>query len=180
MQPSETHGVSKNVNQSFAIAVFDVTGEMAGRTEFDAGQLSPDWLQLCESVLDAHGSTFAVDLTGPLAHLSLRFTAAMGAAMVTFSACGHLATSMLLLTGQAAPAETELLEMFRESAASAAAKQVGQPADGRAFAGLRSVAERPAAIIVAWGNPETTEEEEDTVRDLAWHFAGAFFRREMR
>jgi hypothetical protein len=102
----------------FSIAVFDVTGEIAGRTEFDAGQLSPNWLQLCDSLLDAHGNTFAVDLTGPLAHLSLRFTGAIGAAMVTFSACEHLATSMLLLTGQAAQAETELLEMFRESAAS--------------------------------------------------------------
>ena len=164
----------------FSIAVFDVTGEMVGRTAFDASQLSPHWLQLCDSLLAAHGSTFAADLTGPLAHLGLRFTGATGAAMVTFSARGHLATSMLLLTGRAAEAESELLEGFRSSAAAAVEKQLGQPADGRAFAGLRSVADRPLALIVAWGNPNTSEEEEDEVRELAWHFAGAFFRREQR
>ncbi len=175
---SVTPAASENENPPFSIAVFDVTGEMVGRSAFDASQLSPNWLQLCESLLAAHGSAFAVDLTGPLEHLSLRFTGALGAAMVTFSARGHLATSMLLLTGRAPEAEAEVLELFQRSVASAAEKRVGRRADGRAFAGLRSLAERPLALIVAWGNPETAEEEEDTVRELAWHCASAFFRRE--
>ena len=41
MQHKETSAASKNVSQSFSVAVFDVTGEMVGRTEFDASQLSP-------------------------------------------------------------------------------------------------------------------------------------------
>jgi hypothetical protein len=152
--------LSKNENPSFSIAVFDVTAEMMVRSAFDTSQLSPNWLQLCGSLLAAHGTAFAVDLTGPLAHLSLRFTAATGAAMVTLSARGHLATSILVLTGRAAEAEAELLELFQRSVASAAEKQVGRPADGLAFGGLRSLTERPLALIVAWGNPETAEEED--------------------
>jgi hypothetical protein len=163
----------------FALAVFDVTGELVGRVPFDTSQLSADWSNLSASLLATQGSAFATNLIGAEAHLGLRFTSSAGAAVATFHAHERLVVSVLLLSGRSTETEAELVELFHNSISAAAEKLLGGPPPA-GFSALRSLTDRPLAFIVAWGAEGVAEKDEDLLRDLSLHIAATFFARELR
>lgn len=165
-------------HQSFHLAAFDATGELVGETVFDGAQLSPKWSQFCDGLLAANGERFTIDLTGPLAHIALRFTSASGAAIGTFSAGGHLANSLLLLSGREPDADREVMEMFHQSISATFAKLrlTHKPPP---FCDLFTLGARPLACVVAWGNSQVPEGDDELIKELSWHLAGAFFKREV-
>jgi hypothetical protein len=160
--------------QVFFLAAFDSTGELVGQSVFDPTRLSARWLLFCERLLAGHGEQVAVTLAGPLAHIALRFTSASGAAIGTFSAGGHLVNSILFLSGREPDADTEVSEMFHRSVSGNVFK-LQSTSNPSPFCDLFKIEDRPLACIVAWGNPEVTEEEDELITELSWHLAGAFF-----
>jgi hypothetical protein len=163
----------------FHLAAFDATGELVGQTSFDPAQLSPKWLQFCDELLTANGERFAVNLPVPLNRIALRFTAASGAAMATFSASGHLANSILLLSGHEPDADNEVRQMFHQSI-SASISRLGLTRNPSPFRDLVNIAKRPLACVVAWGSSHVSDEDDSLVKELSWHLAAAFFESQSR
>jgi hypothetical protein len=162
--------------QTFHVAAFDAAGEFVGQTMFDGARLSPKWSQFCDALLTANGELFAVNLTGPLAHISLRFTSTSGAAIATISAGGRLANSLLLLSGREPEADREVRDMFHQAVATTATK-LGRPRNPLPFCDLSRLENRPLACVVAWGSSQVSEEDDSLIKELSWHLAGAFFKR---
>ncbi len=163
-------------NRTFHLAAFDSTGELVGQSTFDGARLSPKWSQFCDGLLAASGEQFAGNLTGPLAHIALRFTSAAGAAIGTFSVDGHLANSLLLLSGREPDADREVTEMFHQSVTTTVAK-LRLTRNPSPFRELFKLEDRPLACVVTWSSQQVSEEDDDLIKELSWHLAGAFFKR---
>jgi hypothetical protein len=163
--------------QRFHMVAFDAAGQLVGQTAIGGAELSPDWARFLDGVLAAHGDRFAISLPGSLARIALRFTAASGAAIGTFSTRGHLANSLLLLSGHHPDAENEVSEMFRRSVSTMVAR-IGATKSDSPFCDLTDVTARPLACVVAWGTPQVSDEDNELIKELSWHLASVYFARE--
>ncbi len=156
----------------FFIAPFDASGELIGTGRWSSDDLSDNWLSFFANLLVSEGSPFSDSLPlASLAHISLRLASAEGATLTTFYAHDQLASSAIALTGINRAAESQLLTMFVDSTKPHALTQgrVSREPFAQAF----GVFERPLYIVVAWGNPAVSEEDQSLVVELNTHLAGA-------
>jgi hypothetical protein len=160
--------------QIFYLAAFDVKGELVGQSTFEVARLSPKWLQLCERLLVSNSERFAVNLTGPFARIAIRFTSASGAAIGTLSVNGNLANSLLLISGTVPDADREVTELFHHSVSAMIAK-LNPYSLLIPFQELLKLKNRPLVCVVPWGDANVSEEDNELVREISWHLAGAFF-----
>jgi hypothetical protein len=167
----------ENKKNGFFIASFGINGEMEGIDHWAIDKLSSKWLEICSQYLAFHGASFDAPWSGDLSHIQTKFTAASGAALVTFSAMGKLVASIALASGNAQTTESSVLKMFVNSLRGVelvrAASISLEP-----FQGVFEIKERPLMVVVPWGDPKTTEQDNALVRELSIHTAGAFFLRE--
>ena len=157
----------------FFVAPFANAGELVGVGAWELSALSPEWLGLCERMLRELGPTFHVALEGPLSHLEIKLTSAGGAGLGTFYAHGHIVISTAYLRGLETHSEDEMLQMFVSSLRRVELVQRFRT-DESPFGEIFSVSERPLHVVVAWGNPNVSEEDERLIEELSNHFAGAF------
>lgn len=106
----------------------------------------------------------------------MKFTSAASTAMAILLAKGVPASSLLLLGGPPSLAEEEATTMFVESLRRTELVKAcaSSPAP---FAGVGSNKNRPLIVVIPWGDPTTSAEDHELVRELGLHLAGAFFRR---
>jgi hypothetical protein len=159
-------------SRNFFISPFDASGELLGTSHWSLGDLSERWLSFFVNLLEQHGSAFMGPLPStPLAHISLHLTSAEGATLTTLYAHDHLASSAVALTGLNRTAESQLLRMFVDSTKSQTLAQGGNSREP--FVEAFGVLERPLYIVVAWGNPAISEQDQQLVVELNTHLAGA-------
>ena len=158
----------------YYVAPFAADGELVGVAGRSLAELSPRWLAFCSGMLDTHGPAFrcAVPLP-PLEHISLKFTSAQGAALLTFLVRGHVATSGVALRGTHPAADAELLATYVDSMRGV--RLVRRAATTRTpFEAALGLTQRPLYIVVPWAVPEISDADMDLVRELNTHTAAAF------
>jgi hypothetical protein len=158
----------------YYVAPFSADGELVGVTGRSLAELSPRWLAFCSGMLDARGPAFrcAVPLP-PLEHITLKFTSAQGAALLTFLVRGRVATSGVALRGTHPAADAELLASYVDSMRRV--RLVQQAAKtATPFEAALALAQRPLYIVVPWADPDIADADMDLVRDLNTHTAAAF------
>ena len=165
------------MNEStFFLAPFAYDGELMGVGTFKLSELSPKWLGICEAILAHEGEVFRVSLQEALSHLEIQLTSSNGIGLGTFYAHGHVALSTSYLRGDDFDAESELLQMFVSSL-----RQVNLVQNARVndlpFQQVFGMKERPLYVVVAWANPKISAEDQELIRELSNHFAGAFLCR---
>jgi hypothetical protein len=69
------------------------------------------------------------------------------------------------------------MELFHQSVSTTVAR-LGLEHASTPFRDLFTLADRPMACIVAWGHPQVSNEDNELIKELSWHLAGAFFKRE--
>jgi hypothetical protein len=158
---------------TFYAAPFAVDGEPIGIGSWSVSDLSPDRLKVCERMLAEGGSVFRSPFASPLSHLEVRFTSANGAAMATFFANGKVAVSAAYLRGEDPAIEQEVLEMFVTSLKNVDLVKRAK-ASQSPFQGVFLVRERPLHVVVPWGNPDVSEEDDDVIGEVSNHFAAAY------
>jgi len=93
------------------------------------------------------------------------------AMMVSYHGHGILATSTLLLTGDAPEIEAEVIKMFVQSLRGSPAVTRFQGAEP--FGALFSFTERPLHVVVPWPQATISEDDQALVQELSTHVAGA-------
>ena len=160
----------------FFSAPFAFDGESQGIGEWELSALSPRWLDVCEQLLRQHGPVFRTSLGHKLSHLEIELTSARGAGIGTFRAHNRVVISTGYLRGQDAVADSEVVQMLINSLRRVpivqSAKSTPSP-----FEEMKSIVERPIHLIVAWADPNVSEQDEELVRELANHFAAAYLCR---
>ncbi len=160
-------------NNAFFTAAFGADGELIGVLQRGLSNLSPRWLQFCRGLLAQGGEAFRTALPEPLDRLEVKFTAASGAAIATFSVSGQLAASAAYLRGDDSGAERELLGLFVESLRRSAVVRQCQ-ASPEPFQSVFGLSQRPLHVVVPWGNPQVAEQDDDLVSELGNHLAAVF------
>ena len=161
--------------QGFHIAGFGVDGELEGVDRFAFEGLSDKWLKICGEYLAGHGTSFEAPWSGNLAHIRTKWTSSSGVALVSFSANGRPVVSMALASGAAPAAESSVLKMYVSSLRALdvvrASARSTEP-----FKQILDIKERPLMIALPFADLETSDQDNDLVRELSTHIAGAFFR----
>ena len=164
-------------SESLSIAAFAADGELVGTGRWTVSDLSPKWVNVCQSILREHGPSFRASFGRPLAHIELKFDSSAGSALCTFFANGEIAMSSACVSGLSETADREVLQLFRQSLLREPLAHLAASDPSRAFQSLFSLPDRPLAAVVCWGNPTISEEDTNVVRELGVHLAGAFFSR---
>jgi hypothetical protein len=158
---------------TFFVAPFAPDGELLGVGSWQLSDLSPKWLNFCERMLRDLGPVFRVPLEHNLSHLEVKLTSTNGAGLGTFYAHGQIALSTAYLRGQDSDAELEVLRMFISSLRRVDVVK-GLQRERLPFEDALTVRERPLHVVVVWGNPNVSEEDQGLIQELSNHFAGAF------
>ena len=158
----------------FFVAPYSVDGESQGVEYFELAKLSAKWLSICGEFLDHYGDSFDSPWSGTLSHITTKFTAASGAALVTFRVRERPAVLIALASGLSQAQEDALLKLFVDSLRRLelvrAAAELPDP-----FQSMLTVKERPLMVVVPWPDDEHSEQDRALVRELAIHTCGAFF-----
>jgi hypothetical protein len=157
----------------FFAAPFAIDGESMGVGEWRLADLSPRWLEFCRQLLASGGEALRKTLPAPFDRVAVRFTAAGAAALGTFHVGDQLVASAAYLRGDDPSPEQELLAMFVQSLRRTAAVQQSR-AGAEPFGAVFGLTQRPLHVVVPWGTPAVTEEDEEVVQQLGTHLAGAF------
>lgn len=160
-------------SNDFFTAPFAADGELMGVGQWRLSDLSPRWLQVCRELLTQGSEAFRTALPEPLDRVEVKFTAAGGAAIATFSVGGELAASAAYLRGDDPGAERELLGLFVESLRRSAVVRQCQ-ASSEPFQSVFGLSQRPLHVVVPWGNPQVAEQDDDLVSELGNHLAAVF------
>lgn len=169
MSPQESPG--------FFVAAYGLDGNEVGVGFWPTSRLSPEWVDISTAFLQSQGPCFDTALGDPLSHIQIKFTSVPGVAMSTLLAHGHLAASVLLLSGSSAVAEAEVARMFVDSLRQVDA--VTTVTDSASpFEGILSLTDRPLMVVVPWPNALVADEDHELVRELSTHLAAAFFTRQ--
>lgn len=100
-------------------------------------------------------------------------TSANGAGLGIFYAHGDIALSTAYLRGDDRNAEDELISMFVSSLRRLKTVQ-GSQGNDLPFEQVFSLNERPLHVVVVWANPKISADDQELIRELSNHFAGAF------
>jgi hypothetical protein len=119
------------------------------------------------------GASFRTALDQNLSHLEIALTSFGGVGVATFYAHGNIAASHAFCTGGNRTAEDEVLRMFVDSLRRVDVVRKAQVTE-RPFEAALTIEERPLWVVVAWGNPAVSAQDEQLIRELGVHFAAAF------
>lgn len=158
----------------FHISPFGLDGEQVGIGYWQISKLSDLWLGVCRKFLEANGAVFDASWAGNLSEIRTKFTSALGAAISTFYVRGRVASSLLFLNGHAVEAEHAVIEMFVGSLRATELVRIAT-ATRLPFSAIASLRERPLVVAVAWPDSTISDHEQEIVRELGLHLAGAFF-----
>jgi hypothetical protein len=158
----------------FFVMPFAIDGESVGIDFWQTADLASHWLEFCKNHLACASSAFDGPLSDELSHIRFKCSCTKDTALMTFSIGGRIISSVVLLSGQSPAAEVELIQMFvaslrRSSLVIAAAGH------DEAFEQLLAAKERPLMAVVHWPDDAVSDDDDDVVRELGLHFAGAFF-----
>jgi hypothetical protein len=161
----------------FFIAPFAIDGEPAGLAYRELAALSGPWLAKCGEHLK-HGPCFDAPWNGGLHHIQTKFTSAPGVALVTFRAGGRQALSMLLASGHAPEAESEVMHSFVQSLRRVDTVRMAASTP-EPFQKAFALGERPLMIVVPLPDDAISDEDHSLVQELAIHTAGSFFAQDL-
>mgnify|MGYP003325606153 FL=1 len=165
--------MADSADSGFYIAPFGIDGEQVGLGFWNASTLSDIWLGVCKEFLNVHGAVFDAPWSGKLFEIRTKFTSASGAAIATFFVRDRVASSLLFLSGHSPEVERTVTEMFIESLRKAVWVQTAA-LSLHPFLAIASIGERPLMVAVAWPEPTMSEQDNNIVRELGLHLAGAF------
>ena len=168
--------MTDSTQPGFFIVPFAFDGEQVGSGYWPLSRLSAKWLGVCSEFIQAHGPVFDAPWSGKLSHIRTKFTSASGAAIGTFFVQSEIVSSVLLLNGSSPNAEQTVAKMFADSLTKTFQSQLRQPPTD-SFSKISSISERPLMVIVHLPAPDVSDDDQEIVRELALHLAGAFFAR---
>jgi hypothetical protein len=168
--------------RGFYVAPFGPDGELLDVGFWAEDTLSSEWLSVCDASLDhAIRDSQRHSWGAELGRIETRVTARSGAALVTFYVDQVVVLSSALLSGRDEAREAEVIALFVETLRSNRLVQLAAgEAATTAFEQVRSVQQRPLAVVVVWHPDSISDDDMGVVRDLALHLAWAFFSREAR
>jgi hypothetical protein len=161
----------------FFVAPFAVDGEAGELGYWEINKLSAKWLAICEELLDHYGNSFDAAWSGNLSHIETQFTSSSGAALLSFRVTGTPVSSAALLSGRSPGADSQVVKMFVEFLRGASVVRAAAKSE-LPFQDMFEISERPVMIVVPWGHPSVSDQDQDVVSELEAHTAGAFFHRE--
>jgi hypothetical protein len=175
MTTATDQGTVPDAEEGFFISVFSAFGDFEGKGWWGYEKLSEKWTALCRDLLVNLGEVFDYQWSDQLSHVRTKLTSAQGVGVCTIFIKDQVVSSMLLMAGKNEAAEQDAVSMYvsslRDTVPSSMLKQV----DGT-FSEVASIAERPLMVVVPFPNNEVSEQDQDIVRELSWHFAAAFFQ----
>jgi len=157
------------------MAAFSAFGHFEGIGWQDDEKLSAKWIGLCREMLDNLGPVFDYRWSDSLSHIRTKVTSAQGAGICTIFVDDQTASSILLMSGREASADREIAEMYSESLRRSLARNLlGEEAGS--FSEIQSIMDRPLMVVVPFPVSGMSEQDQDLVRELAWHLAAAFLK----
>lgn len=163
------------VGDGFFVASFSAFGEFVGTGWWRYEKLSKKWTARCRELLVGLGESFDYRWSAELSNLRTKLTAAKGTGLCTFFIGDQVVCSMLLLIGINERAERDAMHMFASSLQGNIPSSMSEQVGGSFFK-MTSIAERPLMVVVSFPNESMSEQDQDIVRELSWHFAAAFFQ----
>jgi len=159
----------------FEMAVFKPDGSENFRGFVDPAQVPKAALEPFALLLDNEDHSFRLSVSMELAQIELQLSR-MGfyAALGTFFADGHIATTLMLLSGTSEDEEKQVMKGFHDSIAHILARRKIDP---KAFDSLYAHAFRPLAATIHWSNPQVKTSDYQEIIELEGHLATAFFNR---
>lgn len=155
-------------------APFAADGAFLGVGICRVSELNMGTLNICRELLRVKGSSFSGICPFPYEWLSLKFTSAHGAALVTYFVDGRPVSSNALLCGFDIAVDRDVLGMFFKSICGLEiVKRLNKKS--QPFVEMLTVSERPIHIVVAWGTQD--EARSKGLVDFGKHFAAAFLLR---
>jgi hypothetical protein len=157
--------------ECFHISHYAFDGELLGSSEMKRAGLSEKWLGVTSDFL-ATGPIFSCKLSGTLEGYTVECTAGI----CQFRVRGNLAFSGALLVSGAEEQNQQLLEVFCRSL-ERAPLVTGAGSNSRdLLKALRETDQRPAFLVVNWLNPDISQQDQEAMFQLAYHFAGSYFQ----
>jgi hypothetical protein len=157
----------------FYIDALGIDGVSIGKAFQEQNKLSRKWLATITGHLNTHGAVFDTRLSGPLAHIRIKFTSANSAAFVMLSVHDKPAASLLIFGGKSSETEQALGKMFVQSMRrSFPPHATGANAD--AFEQVLSEKNRPLMVVVPIPNGNIDEGDRELIKEISQHLAGAF------
>lgn len=157
----------------FYTAALAANGELVGLGRWRLADLSPKWLAVCAGMIHSHGEVFRASFGQMLSHIEVKLTASGGVGLGMFYANRRVCVSAAYLRGEDLAAEHEVLRMFVESLRRVDAVQRLRNND-EPFETMLGIRERPLHIVVPWPDGNVPDKDQELIRELANHFAGAF------
>lgn len=155
----------------FHIRHYAYDGELLGSAVMKGAALSSRWLAVTDSLLDA-GPILRRQLGEPLKGYALECAAGM-----CWFEVGGLSTYFgVLLRPRAEKQNQRLLEVFCAKLQQAEPVVIGCADPAQFIEQLRQSPERPLFIVVNWLNLDVPELDRQAMFQLAYHFAGSYFR----
>jgi hypothetical protein len=134
-------------------------------------RLSEKWLSVTDDLLSS-GPIFSRSLEGPLGAYEIKITAGL----CDFRVGGNTTFSAVLLAAAPENQNQRLLDAFCKQLESVL-YPTGACADLPAFLSeLKAIHERPAFVVVNWFHKNVSEQDQGAMFQLAYHFAGSYFR----
>jgi len=155
-------------------------GESEGLAFQELALLSTQWLYICRAFISQKPAAFEEAWRGPLAHISTKLASSAGVALVSFKVGGVLAASVLLASGTASIIEAQVIDLFIDSLGKVDLIKPATPGKDAFFEELREITARPLMIVVPWPHAAISASDENLVRELSVHLAGAFFEQKAR
>jgi hypothetical protein len=160
----------------FCIDALGIDGASIGKAFQEQNKLSLKWLAIITEHLKTQGAVFDTGLSGPLAHIRIKFTSANSAALITLSVHDKPAASVLLFSGESPETEQALGKMFVQSMRrSFPLNATGGKAD--AFEQVLSEKDRPLMVVVPIPNDNIDESDRELIKEISQHLADAFLVR---
>jgi hypothetical protein len=168
-------GAVPTVGGGFFVGAFSLLGDFEGQSARRYENLSEKWIGLCRELLVELGTTFDYRWSNQLSHLRTKLTSAKGVGICTIFIKEQVAASMLLMTGKDELAEQAVIRMHQSSLRDSV-PLIATGQDDGGFSRIASIVERPLMVVVPFPNKSVSEEDQDIVREISWHFAAAYFQ----
>lgn len=161
--------------EGFFVAAFSAFGHCEGIDRWEYRNLSEKWISLCRELLENLGDLFDYRWADQLSQIRTKFTSSNGVGICTIFVDEVVASSILLMKGGDAAAEKAVAEMFVNSLTVSGLPLMSVEAVN-GFDAISSFQDRPLMVVVPFPSEEVSEQNEDIVRELGWHFAAAFLQ----
>ena len=152
----------------FHVAPFACDGDEIGKGEWDASNLSSEWLGRCRKLL-APDSAGRQCLPDPFGDFSVHATIAGTSGIASFFVRDALASSSAFLSGDNAALDQQVLAMFIESLRRIPIV-IESSATIEPFAQMLDVRERPIHFAVPWPDGNVSDAEFDSVSLFSNHY----------